>query len=63
MQNKNDWQWVKIKVYPRDRETIENAYGYGSFANLAQWMVEELAERIRNEKLTPPKGGTSQQDE
>lgn len=44
-----DWEWVKIKVRPRDKETIERAYGYGSLANRAQWMVEDLAESLRGD--------------
>lgn len=44
-----DWEWVKIKVRPRDKEIIERACGYGSLANLAQWLVEDLAESLRGD--------------
>lgn len=44
-----DWEWVKIKVRPRDKEIIERSCGYGSLANRAQWLVEDLAESLRGD--------------
>ena len=51
MRRENDWEWVQIKVYPEDRETIEKACGYGSLANRAEWMVQELAHEIRSDRI------------
>ena len=48
MRRENDWEWVQIKVRPKDKETIEELYGWGSLETRAQWMVQELAQRIRS---------------
>ena len=48
MRRENDWEWVQIKVRQKDKETIEEVYGYGSLETRAQWMVQELAQRIRS---------------
>ena len=53
MKSETDWKWVKIKVEPEDKKTIEKVYGYGSLETKAQWLVARLANDIRSGKESP----------